>query len=159
MKIGEKIAEARKKKNLTQEQLAELMAVTRQTVSRWESNLAYPEMEKVVKLASLLKVSCDYLLNDDYESPTDGAESAGGPRNPVTRLLLAAKGRLVRMQLTDEADYDLYNKLCTIVEFDGMWMKVEYKKGKATESRLDVYKRQFIQSSACWTAPLALPTW
>lgn len=91
MKIGKKIAEARKKKNLTQEQLAELMAVTRQTVSRWELNLAYPEMEKVVKLASLLKVSCDYLLNDDYESPTDGAESAGGPRNPVTRLLLAAR--------------------------------------------------------------------
>lgn len=37
MKIGKKIAEARKNKNLTQEQLAELMAVTRQTVSRWES--------------------------------------------------------------------------------------------------------------------------
>lgn len=136
MKIGKKIAEARKNKNLTQEQLAELMAVTRQTVSRWESGLAYPEMEKVVKLASLLKVSCDYLLNDDYESPSDGAESAGGPRNPVTRLLLAAKGRPVRMQFADEADFDLYNKLCTIIEFDGMWMKVEYKKGKATESKL-----------------------
>ncbi|SCJ98434.1 transcriptional repressor DicA [uncultured Eubacterium sp.] len=41
MKIGKKIAEARKNKNLTQEQLAELMAVTRQTVSRWESGVSH----------------------------------------------------------------------------------------------------------------------
>ena len=65
MKTGEKIAKARKNINLTQDQLAELLEVTRQTISKWESNLAYPETAKVTKLADVLKVSCDYLLRDD----------------------------------------------------------------------------------------------
>ncbi len=66
MKIGTKIADARKKQNLTQEQLAELIGVTRQSISRWESNLAYPEIEKIVQLVEILKINCDYLLRDDY---------------------------------------------------------------------------------------------
>lgn len=66
MKIGTKIADARKKQNLTQEQLAELMGVTRQSISRWESNAAYPEIEKIVHLVEILKINCDYLLRDDY---------------------------------------------------------------------------------------------
>ena len=65
MKTGEKIAKARKDINLTQDQLAELLEVTRQTISKWESNLAYPETAKITKLADVLKVSCDYLLRDD----------------------------------------------------------------------------------------------
>ncbi len=62
MKTGEKIAKARKNINLTQDQLAELLEVTRQTISKWESDLAFPETAKISKLAKVLKVSCDYLL-------------------------------------------------------------------------------------------------
>jgi transcriptional regulator with XRE-family HTH domain len=65
MKIGEKISKARKNVNLTQDQLAELLEVTRQTISKWESNLSFPETVKVAKLAEVLKMSCDYLLRDD----------------------------------------------------------------------------------------------
>ena len=65
MKTGEKIAKARKDINLTQDQLAELLKVTRQTISKWESDLAFPETSKIAKLAKVLKVSCDYLLSDD----------------------------------------------------------------------------------------------
>lgn len=67
MNIGDKIAKARKMQNITQEQLADLMNVTRQAVSRWESNLTYPEMDKFVKLSEILKVNCDYLLKDDVQ--------------------------------------------------------------------------------------------
>ena len=62
MSIGEKIVEARRAKNLTQEQLAELLGVTRQSISRWEQNQAYPEVEKILRLSDILGVSCDYLL-------------------------------------------------------------------------------------------------
>ena len=65
MKIEEKIAMARRSINLTQDQLAELLEVTRQTISKWESGLAFPETAKISKLADVLKVSCDYLLKDD----------------------------------------------------------------------------------------------
>ncbi|NLO62598.1 MAG: helix-turn-helix transcriptional regulator, partial [Clostridiaceae bacterium] len=82
MSIGSKIADARKEKNLTQEQLADMMSVTRQSISRWESDLSYPEMEKVVLLSELLGVNCDYLLNDSYDVQRSGA--AG--KSAVTRL-------------------------------------------------------------------------
>ncbi|MBZ9687491.1 helix-turn-helix domain-containing protein [Clostridium estertheticum] len=65
MKTGEKIAKARKDINLTQDQLAELLEVTRQTISKWESDLTFPETSKISKLAEVLKVSCDHLLRDD----------------------------------------------------------------------------------------------
>lgn len=79
MKIGEKIAKARKATNLTQDQLAELLEVTRQTISKWESDLAFPETAKIAKLAEILKVSCDYLLREDkpvtVEVSMDGANN------------------------------------------------------------------------------------
>ena len=65
MKIGGKIAKARKNINLTQDQLAEVLEVTRQTISKWESDLTFPETSKISKLAEVLKVSCDYLLREE----------------------------------------------------------------------------------------------
>ena len=51
MSMGSKLAQARRKNNLTQEQLAEKLGVTRQAVSRWESDAAYPETDKIVRLS------------------------------------------------------------------------------------------------------------
>ena len=65
MTIGEKIASLRKKENLTQEQLAEILGVSRQAISRWESDLAYPETEKLIKLSSLFHCTVDQLLKED----------------------------------------------------------------------------------------------
>ena len=67
MTTGEKIAALRKKKNLTQEQLAEILNVSRQSVSRWEMDAAFPETEKLVKLGRLLECSIDYLLNENMQ--------------------------------------------------------------------------------------------
>lgn len=64
MNIGDKLAKARKTHNLTQEQLADLLGVTRQAVSRWEAGLAYPETDNLVRLSEILEVNCDYLLKD-----------------------------------------------------------------------------------------------
>ena len=67
MSLGNKLAQTRKKQNLTQEQLAERLGVTRQAVSRWESDAAYPETDKIVRMAQILEVSCDYLLQDGVD--------------------------------------------------------------------------------------------
>lgn len=67
MTTGEKIAVLRKKKNLTQEQLAEILNVSRQSVSRWEMDVAFPETEKLIKLSRLLECSIDYLLNENMQ--------------------------------------------------------------------------------------------
>ncbi len=65
MTLGEKIAKQRKENNYTQEQLADLLGVSRQSVSKWESDLAYPETDKLIRLGKLFECSMDYLLNED----------------------------------------------------------------------------------------------
>ena len=65
MTTGEKIAGLRKENNYTQEQLADILGVSRQSVSKWESDAAYPETEKLVKMGRLFGCSMDYLLNEE----------------------------------------------------------------------------------------------
>lgn len=67
MTLGDKLAKLRKEHNYTQEQLAELLGVSRQAISKWESNAAYPETEKLIRLGRLYKCSMDYLLMDEVE--------------------------------------------------------------------------------------------
>lgn len=67
MKTGEKITKLRKLNNLTQEQLADLLRVSRQSVSNWELNTAFPETKKLIKISELFNCSLDYLLNDEIE--------------------------------------------------------------------------------------------
>lgn len=73
MTTGQKIYECRKRANLTQEGLADALGVTRQAVSRWESDLSFPETEKMIELCRLFSISADELLFPDRE----GRESAG----------------------------------------------------------------------------------
>ena len=65
MTLGEKLSRERKALNYTQEQLADILGVSRQTISKWESDIAYPETEKLIKLGKIFECSMDYLLNDD----------------------------------------------------------------------------------------------
>lgn len=69
MKTGEKIARLRKENNYTQEQLAVLLGVSRQSVSKYESGLTYPETDKLIRLSELFGCTVDYLLKDDVEEP------------------------------------------------------------------------------------------
>lgn len=67
MTIGEKLAKLRTEHNLTQEQLAEVLHVSRQSVSKWELNTSYPDTEKLIKISKLFDCSLDYLLKDEIE--------------------------------------------------------------------------------------------
>lgn len=65
MTLGEKIAKQRKDLNYTQEQLADILGVSRQSISKWESDIAYPETEKLIELGKLFDCSMDYLLKEE----------------------------------------------------------------------------------------------
>lgn len=67
MKLNEKIFENRKKLGLSQEDLANKLDVSRQTVSKWEVGSATPEVEKIVKLSDIFNVSVDYLVKENEE--------------------------------------------------------------------------------------------
>lgn len=62
MNFSEKLLNLRKAKGMTQEQLAEKLDVSRQSVSKWGSGQAIPELEKIVALSTIFDVTTDYLL-------------------------------------------------------------------------------------------------
>ncbi len=69
MTMGEKIVALRKRECWSQEDLADRLDVSRQSVSKWEGDLAAPALDKLLELSRLFGVSTDYLIKDELESP------------------------------------------------------------------------------------------
>lgn len=121
MNIGEVIKSKRQKKNLTQAELAELLKVTPQAVSRWEMGISYPDIAMVPKISEVLRVTADELLGiklsnesqkpgekEDYDIflNQDQVDSIFGyAPEPVTgkskRVLVADDADFMRMMLED----------------------------------------------------------
>ena len=149
MSIGEKIVEARKANNMTQEQLAELMGVTRQSVSRWEQNQAYPEIEKILRLSDILNVSCDYLLKEN-ETRKNGNVIDKENQSMVTRLLKGLVGKKAKIYLLDgDIDINYLGEVCEILELEGEFMKISYvnhlKQKKVEVNLIDVVRIAFLE--------------
>ena len=68
MSFGENLQAIRKKNNLSQEDLAEMLGVSRQAVSKWELGEGYPEVDKLISLSKQLNVSLDSLMNNEGNS-------------------------------------------------------------------------------------------
>ena len=68
MNLGEKIVSLRKKNNLSQEELAEKIGVTRQTISKWELEETTPDINQAKKLSKLFNISLDELTNNDISN-------------------------------------------------------------------------------------------
>ena len=67
MQINKRIFELRKERGWSQDQLAEKVNVSRQSISKWESAQALPEIEKVIELSKIFQVTTDYLLLDQAD--------------------------------------------------------------------------------------------
>ena len=76
MTLGEKIARQRRELNYTQEQLADILGVSRQSISKWELDIAYPETDKLIELGKLFDCSMDYLLKERI-TKKDGVQTSG----------------------------------------------------------------------------------
>lgn len=93
MDIGIKIKNARKKANLTQEQVAEFLGVSRQTISNWEAEKTYPDIVSVVKMSDLYHVSLDHLLKEEkpmsnYLDYLEESTNVVKSRNRFSKLIL-----------------------------------------------------------------------
>lgn len=64
MSFAENLRRIRKNQNITQEQMSDLLSVSRQAISKWESGAGYPDIEKLPMIAKALNVSLDYLFLD-----------------------------------------------------------------------------------------------
>lgn len=104
MDIGTKIKEARSDAGLTQEQAAEALCISRQTISNWENGRTYPDIVSVIKMSDLYSVSLDRLLKEkpaekageedrsmsDYIDYLGKSTDAAGSRARLAKIILAA---------------------------------------------------------------------
>jgi len=109
MKLSEKIIELRKANGLTQEELASKCNVSRQSISKWEADIALPETEKLLLLGELFHVSMDVLLKDELslsevkEVHSCGNNAIQGKKQEVY------EGVLIKESVTDDSIIDLLN--------------------------------------------------
>ena len=71
MKFEEKLIQLRKRKGLSQEELADKLGVSRQAISRWETGTVLPDADNLLRISELFDVSIDCLLHDEYECNSD----------------------------------------------------------------------------------------
>lgn len=84
MKLSDKIIYLRKQQGWSQEELAEYLGVSRQSVSKWESGASTPELDRIVQLCSLFGLTADALIRDDLD--LDGAKETAGDGKPLLSL-------------------------------------------------------------------------
>ena len=70
MTLGEKIRSLRKENNYSQEDLAEILDVSRQAVSKWESDKGIPELDKLIQISNTFNVTMDYLVKNNIQNET-----------------------------------------------------------------------------------------
>lgn len=121
MGLGDKILELRKAKGMSQEELANELNVSRQSISKWESGLSVPDSDKLVALSNYFEVTLDYLMKDNvFEKNVEKAEVAlevipanatssktGFPRELLPGIFVAVLGVILfavwlTMQMTME---------------------------------------------------------
>ena len=109
MKLSDKIIELRKSKGMTQEELASTCNVSRQSISKWEADMALPELEKLLILSETFGVSVDVLVKDELELNyvkevhTCGDNALGKKKKEVY------EGTLVKESIEDDSVLDLLN--------------------------------------------------
>ena len=77
MILADKIIDLRKRAGYSQEELAEQLGVSRQSISKWEGAQSIPDMNKILAMANLFGVSTDYLLRDEMEAPEGAPVDSG----------------------------------------------------------------------------------
>lgn len=103
MDMAERLQELRKKSNYSQEQVADLLGISRQAISKWESGQGKPEVDNIIKLTEIYKVSADYLLSGlerDIAAPAKKEMSKGTLKTICIISVIAATAIITVLFIT-----------------------------------------------------------
>lgn len=118
MILADKIINERKKNGWSQEELAERLSVSRQSVSKWESAQAVPDLQKILKMAEIFGVSTDYLLKDEIEPeltvPEEYSNSNNTDNLPLRTVTLQEADEFLKIQSKTAPMTALGVSLCII---------------------------------------------
>ena len=125
--LGERLVELRKKHGYSQQEIADRLSVTRQTISNWECGQGAPALDKAAELAAIYQISLDELagLADEREAP--GVD---------LHILKKLEGRRCQLEFTEENTIDavmdglLNNANVRILEVGERRVRIEYERRK-----------------------------
>ena len=112
MILADKIIDLRKKNGWSQEELAEKLGVSRQSISKWEGAQSVPDMGRIVQLSELFGVSTDYLLKDSLELPSPAEDASGD--SPVRTVGMEEANAYLRARESGAARTALGVMLCIL---------------------------------------------
>jgi len=107
VKLSEKIIELRKHKGMTQEELATLCNVSRQSISKWEADIALPELDKLLILSETFQVSVDVLIRDELELDKRKEVHICGDNALGKKKAEVYEGTLIKESVEDDSILDL----------------------------------------------------
>lgn len=128
--LGDKLVALRKKNGYSQQELADKLNVTRQTISNWELGQGAPSLDKAMELAKIYHVSLDDLAENQVEIVTKEKKQGS------SRLLKCLEGKKVKisgseMELLLESGLDRgHNAALKVLEVNDEWMHIEYARTK-----------------------------
>ncbi len=109
MKLSEKITALRKSYNMTQEELASICNVSRQSISKWEADIALPELEKILLLGEIFHISTDVLLKDELTLSEIKEVHICGNNAVQEKKAEIYEGTLIKESIEDDSVIDLLN--------------------------------------------------
>ena len=127
--LSEKKIALRKKSGMSQQELADRISVTRQTISNWECGQGAPALDKAAELAAIYHIGLDDLVGDHVGIIVKGKKNGN-------RLLKTLEGRWVKISCKDteiamQAGFDWgYSGTVKVLEVTEEWMRIEYTRTK-----------------------------
>lgn len=109
MKLAEKIQVLRKRKGYSQEELASVCKVSRQSISKWEADISFPETDKLIILSNLFQVTIDVLLKEELLLNGVKEISACGSNAIKQNKAVLYEGALIKESIEDENILDYLN--------------------------------------------------
>lgn len=147
MNIGEKLYELRKGKNLSQEEVADRLNVTRQTISKWETNQSTPDFDKIKPICDLYEISADELLtgekketetNQSVNNQNTKEERAKGISAGILFYFIAIVWIMISIPvlfINPIVASAVFILLCGIATYKIVYTCIIYKKDKVKEEK------------------------
>lgn len=120
MSFAENLQSIRKEKQLSQEELAEKIGVSRQAISKWEQGSGYPEMEKLLMLSQELNVSLDYLMLGETRIDESNKNKS------VTHKIIAPTGKITIKSFDGKSIVNCYKVLASQVMYNARSDEPQY---------------------------------
>lgn len=148
--LEEKLIKLRKKQGYSQQEVADLLSVTRQTISNWECGQAMPALDKAAELARLYHVSMDDLMDNEVEIVLKDEKDENPRRRGDHHLLKMLIGKQCIIDCDDMSltfDMEGYTRP-RILDANEEWIRIEYERRKENTLRQRETVVKLIEMSA-----------